>query len=353
MSIPTLPEITAQTITTKRLTTRVLFSGPEDGIPVLFLHGNTSSATWWEETMVALPAGFRGIAPDQRGYGDADPEAKIDATKGMQDLSYDAFTLMDALDIQKFHVVGNSLGGMVVWHMLTFQPWRILTATQVSPGSPFGYGATKDIAGNPTNNDFAGSGGGLSNPELIKRLAETDMTTDSPFSPRAALRTIIVKPGLILDREDELVLSMCATHLGEQDIPGDSTQSAHWPHVAPGVWGGTNATSPKYNLEIAAKLTATDPKPPILWVRGSHDLLVSDTAASDPGFLGQAGLMPGWPGAEVFPPQPMLGQTRAALEAYAKNGGSYEEVVIPDAGHVPYLEKPAEFNAVFHQRIQS
>jgi pimeloyl-ACP methyl ester carboxylesterase len=47
MSPQLLPGITARTIATGRLSTRVLFSGPEDGTPVLFLHGNLSSATWW------------------------------------------------------------------------------------------------------------------------------------------------------------------------------------------------------------------------------------------------------------------------------------------------------------------
>ena len=70
MKIPTMEGITARTITTARMTSRVLFSGPDDGTTVLFLHGNVSSATWWEETMVALPAAYRGIAPDQRGFGE-------------------------------------------------------------------------------------------------------------------------------------------------------------------------------------------------------------------------------------------------------------------------------------------
>ncbi|HKI53887.1 MAG TPA: alpha/beta hydrolase, partial [Anaerolineales bacterium] len=86
MSIPTMDGITAKTITTDRITTRVLFSGSDDGVPVLFLHGNVSSATWWEETMLALPSEYRGIAPDQRGFGDAELEKKIDATNGMGDL---------------------------------------------------------------------------------------------------------------------------------------------------------------------------------------------------------------------------------------------------------------------------
>src|SRR5687768_8348985 len=129
--IPTLPGITAQTVTTPRLTTRVLFSGADNGIPVLFIHGNASSATFWEEIMLALPQGYRGIAPDQRGYGDADKSKKIDATRGTGDLADDAVALLDHLGIEKAHLVGHSLGGSVVWRIMSDYPQRILTVTQV------------------------------------------------------------------------------------------------------------------------------------------------------------------------------------------------------------------------------
>ncbi len=351
MKIAIMKGITAKTIESDRIRTRVLFSGPEDGVPVLFLHGNVSSATWWEETLLALPDGYQGIAPDQRGFGEADAAKKIDARHGMSDLAEDAFALLDALKIERAHVVGNSLGGMVIWRMLMENSARMLTITLVDPGSPFGFGATRDAAGTPTTPDFAGSGGGLSNPELIQRMQDGDMSTESPFSPRAALRTLLVKPPFIAPREDELVQAMLATHLGNQDIPGDSVQSPHWPHMAPGEWGATNATSPKYAGDVES-IPQCDPKPPILWVRGSHDLVVSDSAASDPGFLGRMGLLPGWPGEEAYPPQPMLQQTRAILEMYASAGGTYQEIVIADAGHVPFIEKPEEFNAVFHGHLK-
>ncbi|MBT3388806.1 MAG: alpha/beta hydrolase [Chloroflexi bacterium] len=351
MDIPIMDGIIAKTITSERIRTRVLFGGPEDGIPVLFLHGNVSSATWWEETLLALPAGYRGIAPDQRGFGNADPAAKIDATRGMNDLAEDAFTLLDHLGYTQAHVVGNSLGGMVIWRMLMQNPARLLSVTLADPGSPYGFGATRNAEGTPTTPDFAGSGGGLTNPELVRRILDRDMSTESPFSPRAALRMLLVKPPFIAPREDELVQSMLATHIGEQDVPGDAVQSSNWPHMAPGIWGATNATSPKYAGEIK-KIIECNPKPPILWVRGRHDLVVSDTAASDPGFLGRTGLLPGWPGEEAYPPQPMLAQTRSLLEEYAAAGGSYQEIVIEDAGHVPFIEKPDAFNAAFHPHIQ-
>jgi pimeloyl-ACP methyl ester carboxylesterase len=350
MKVPTMGSITAKTITTPRLTTRILFSGPEDGIPVIFLHGNVSSATWWEETMVALPAGYRGIAPDQRGFGEAELEKKIDATNGMGDLADDTVALLDQLGIEKAHIVGNSLGGMVVWRMMADYPERLLTITLVDTGSPFGFGGTKDIEGSPCYDDFSGSGGGLTNPELAKRIKEDDRSLESQFSPRAAIRMLLVKPPFIPPREEELLSSLNSSHIGEQDVPGDSVQSPNWPFVAPGKWGATNATSPKYAVSVD-KILAAEPKLSVLWIRGAEDMVVSDTAASDPGYLGMAGLIPDWPGEDVFPPQPMIGQTRAVLEKYAAAGGSYQEVVIADAGHLPFIEKPEEFNRALHAHI--
>lgn len=350
MSVPTIDGITAATVTTGRLTTRVLFSGPEDGTPVLLLHGNLSSATWWEETMVRLPPGYRAVAPDQRGYGDADPAAKVDATRGMADYADDAVALMDHLGIARFHVAANSLGGVVAWWLLGDHAARIITLAQVDPGSPYGFGGTRDAAGTPTTPDYAGSGGGLINPELVQRISAGDDTADSMFSPRSALRALVWKPPLVPDREDAFVASLLQTHLGEDAYPGDRVGSPNWPYVAPGAWGANNALSPKYALDPALIVDA-DPKPPVLWIRGAEDLAVSNAAASDPGTWGPAGLVPGYPGPEGYPSQPMLDQIRDVLDRYQAAGGIYREVVIDDCGHVPFIEKPEEFDGAFHQHL--
>jgi pimeloyl-ACP methyl ester carboxylesterase len=350
--IPTLPGVVAKTIATTRIATRVLFTGPETGTPVLFLHGNVSSATWWEEVMLSLPAAYRGIAPDQRGFGSADPEKKIDATRGMGDLADDALALLDHLGADRAHLVGNSMGGSVAWRLLTEASERFLTVTLINPGSPYGFGGTKDVKGTPCFEDFAGSGGGLTNPELLRLIQADDDSLDNPFSPRAVLRMLVYKPPFVPAREDDLVAATLQTHIGPEDLPGDSVKSPNWPFVAPGRRGMANAASPKYAGDVA-RLFAIEPKPPVLWIRGSDDLAVSDTAASCPGALGAAGQIPGWPGAEVFPPQPMLGQTRAVLDLYQASGGAYREVVIEDTGHVPFLENLPELNRVFHPHLEA
>lgn len=348
MSVSILPGITAQTITTDRLTTRVLFAGPEDGEPVLFIHGNFSSATWWEETMVKLPDRYRAIAPDQRGFGDADPTVKVDATRGMRDFVEDALALMDHLGYEQFHLAGNSLGGLVAWWMMADAPDRLLSVTLPGAGSPYGFGGTKDAHGTPTNDDFAGSGGGLLNPVLIQGLLDGDRTADNPFSPRTVLRLLVWGPPHIPDREDDLLEAMFRVHIGDNDLPGDKESSPNWPFVKPGKYGATNAMSPKYAGDLVARILAANNKVNVLWIYGAEDVAVSNSAASDPGTWGPTGRLPGFPGANVYPPQPMMEQIRTLLDAYTERGGSYEEVTIAESGHVPFITHQNEFNQVFH-----
>ncbi|MCA0454978.1 MAG: alpha/beta hydrolase [Chloroflexi bacterium] len=353
MTIQTLPGITSKTITTPRLTTRVLLSGNDTATPVLFLHGNASSATYWEEVMLALPEGFRGIAPDQRGYGDADRAKKIDATRGMGDFADDAIALLDTLGIDKAHVVGHSMGGSVIWRLLSDHPERFLSVTLAAPGSPYGFGGTKDVHGTPNYDDFAGSGGGTVNANFTQLMAAGERGVDNPqASPRIVMNSFYWKPPFKAAREEELLSSLLSEHVGPQEYPGDMTPSANWPNVAPGVYGPANALSPKYTGDVS-RIWKISSKPRILWVRGDSDQIVGDQSLFDLGTLGALGAVPGWPGAEVFPSQPMVGQTRAVLENYKANGGAYTEVVLANVGHTPYIEQPEAFNSAFHKHLKA
>lgn len=353
MSVPTLPGITAKTVTSARLTTRVLFSGADDGIPVLFIHGNVSSATFWEETMLALPVGYRGIAPDQRGYGEAERDKLIDATRGVGDLADDAAALLDVLGIETAHIVGHSLGGSVVWQMMRSYPARLLTVTQAAPGSPFGFGGVKGEAGEICYPDGAGSGAGIVNPTFVQLIAAADRGSDNPqASPRVVMNSFYWKPPFVPVREEDLLSSMFTIHTGENSYAGDSVPSGNWPMVAPGKFGPNNALSPLYAGDVS-ELYRIEPKPPVLWIRGADDQIVGDNSLFDMGTLGALGAVPGWPGAEAFPPQPMVSQTRFVLRKYREAGGQFIEQVLPDCGHTPYIEKPEEFNQLFHQHLAS
>jgi pimeloyl-ACP methyl ester carboxylesterase len=352
-SIPTLEGIDSQIIQTERLKVHVLTSGPANGTPVVFVHGNGSASTFWEETMLALPEGYRGIAPDMRAYGDTEP-LPIDATLGLDDMVWDLRSLVEVMGIHprgaeqpnEYHLVGHSMGGGIVMKYALAHAGDLLSIILVDTMSPYGYSGSKDVEGTPCHVDGAPAGAGSVNPDFVRLMMEKERGTENPVSPRNVLRQFYVKPPFIPEREEALLSSMLSLRVGPEWYPGDSVPSAHWPGVAPGKRGIVNAFGRKYF--DASDMVEIDPKPPILWVRGANDLIVSNYAMWDIAALGAMGAVPGWPGPEDCPPQPMLDQTRAVLDRYAAHGGAYREVVIEDAGHTPFIEKPEEFNAAFH-----
>ena len=194
--------------------------------------------------------------------------------------------------------------------------------------------------------DAAGSGGGVANPQYTQLLRDGERG-DGEMTPRHVMNNFYWKPGYISPREEDLLSSVLATHTGERDYPGDSVASANWPGVAPGRWGVMNAMAPN-NQPDPARLANLAQKPPVLWLRGDSDQVIADMSFFDLATFGKLGVVPGWPGDEVCPPQPMIAQTKAVLDAYAAAGGSVEEVVLEDCGHTPFVEKAAEFNAALH-----
>jgi len=302
--------------------------------------------------MLALPAGFRGVAPDQRGFGGAEREKIIDGSRGLGDLSDDLAALMDVLNIKRAHVVGHSTGGGALWRFLMNYPGRALTCTLVAPVSPYGFGGTKDADGTPTYSDFAGSGAGtIKHPEYPELIKAGERGTEHPFAPRNVMNAFCWKPPFVPARAEDYLSAILSTHVGENVYPGDMKTSGNWPHVATGRWGVINALSPAYAGDISA-LYRISPKPPILWVRGADDLVVSDNSLLEIGALGAAGRLPDYPGTNVYPPQPMDAQIRRVLENYGKNGGEFHEYLVNDSGHSPYIEKPEEFNAAFHDWLK-
>ncbi|SDH83021.1 Pimeloyl-ACP methyl ester carboxylesterase [Actinokineospora alba] len=337
-----LDGITARRVPTDRLTVNVLELPDRDGDPVVFLHGNVSSSLFWQTTMLNLPLHLRPIAVDLRGFGDTDPEP-VDATRGLSDYADDVLALFSALGIDAAHLVGWSMGGGVAMRVLRDRPTAVRTLTLVNPVSPFGFGATKGVDGELTDAGGVGSGAGGANPEFVRRLAEGDTSADSPFSPRQILRNFYVKPMFEPEHTEIYVASMLSTRTGDDHYPGDATACESWPGAGPGTRGVLNAMAP-HHFRID-DLHSVSPKPPVLWVRGADDQIVSDTSMFDLAYLGALGAIPGWPGEETHPPQPMVAQTRAVLDRYSAEGGTYEEVVIADCGHSPHLEKPLEFAA--------
>jgi pimeloyl-ACP methyl ester carboxylesterase len=334
------------TVAVRGISLNVLLSGPADGTPVLLVHGNCSSADFWRPLLRRLPPGLRVVAPDLRGYGRS-ATAPVDATRGLRDFADDVAALLDVLFPAggAVTVVAHSMGCGVAMQLLVDHPSRVAALMLEAPVSPYGFGGTRDLDGTPTTPDFAGTGGGTANPDFVARLASGDRNDDGPTSPLSVLRTAYVADPASLGADEQLLLdTVLSTATGDDNYPGDSKPSSNWPGVAPGDRGVLNTMAPNH-FNVAADLIAVPAKPPITWVRGDKDAIVSDTSFFDLACLGSLGVVPGWPGAEACPPQPMVGQTRAVFDRYAAAGGTYTEVVYENCGHSPHVERPAEFAA--------
>jgi pimeloyl-ACP methyl ester carboxylesterase len=337
------------------ITQSALVTGPIDGPAVLLVHGNCSSAAFWEPLVRLLPTHWRVAAPDLRGYGETDP-APVDARRGLRDFADDVAALLASGELfpagARPVVVGHSMGGGVAMQLTVDRPDAVRALMLESPLSPYGFGGTRDLEGTPTTEDFAGTGGGAVNPDFVRRLAERDRSTEDAASPRTVMRaTYVATPDAFGADEDAMLDSMLSTVVGDDNYPGDSTPSGNWPMTAPGSRGVLNTMSPRY-FNVARSLVGLAEKPPIVWVRGDADAIVSDTSLFDLAYLGQLGAVPGWPGAEACPPQPMVSQTRAVLDRYQAAGGSATEIAYAGVGHSPHIERPAEFAAALVELVQ-
>ncbi|MFE7190334.1 alpha/beta fold hydrolase [Kitasatospora sp. NPDC057541] len=332
--------ITDRLITTERLTVNHAEIEGRTGEPVVLVHGNVSSGVFWHPTMADLPERYRPLAPDLRGFGGTEP-LPVDATRGLRDHSEDLLSYLQELSLGPVHLVGWSMGAGVALQLLRDHPELVRSLTLVNPVSPYGFGGTHGVDGTLNSPDGAGSGAGTAAAEFVRLLGEGESGAGSPFAPRSVLDTAYVSAPLA--EPDRYVAAMLTTRTGEDHYPGDSRPSDTWPGVAPGERGVLNSMAPVHfridDLELV------EPKPPVLWIRGSADVIVSDTSLFDLAHLGAIGAVPGWPGADACPAQPMVAQTRAVLDRYAAAGGRVREVVVEGAGHSVHLERPKEFLA--------
>ncbi len=105
------------------------------GVPVIMCHGFPELAYAWRHQIPAIAAaGFRAIAPDQRGYGNTDQPQAIESYD-IHHLTGDLVGMLDALEIEKAVFVGHDWGGVVTWAMPLLHPTRV--AGVIGVNTPF------------------------------------------------------------------------------------------------------------------------------------------------------------------------------------------------------------------------
>lgn len=105
--------------------------GPPRGT-VLLLHGKNFSGSYFGETGKALrDAGYRVIVPDQIGFGKSSKPARYHFT--FSQLAHDTRALLAQLKVDRVHLLGHSMGGMVATRFALMYPGAVATLTLLNP----------------------------------------------------------------------------------------------------------------------------------------------------------------------------------------------------------------------------
>jgi pimeloyl-ACP methyl ester carboxylesterase len=115
--------------------------GPEDGVPLLLITGVSVQMIWWWDDFIAkfVERGYRVIRHDNRDAGLSTHFHHIDADAAFAEAPYtlsalaaDSVGLLDHLGIDRAHIVGQSMGGMIVQTIALEHPERVLSMCSIS-----------------------------------------------------------------------------------------------------------------------------------------------------------------------------------------------------------------------------
>lgn len=341
----TMKKYKQDNIKTKRLETAYYHAGKKGAKKLLLLHGNLSSALFFLPLFPYLENDYEIIAPDLRCFGNTEA-LPVDARRGYRDWSDDVCSFVEEIGWSSFYLAGWSMGGNIAMQFAIDHEKMVKKLILIAPGSPYGFGGTRDEKGTPYEPCGLGSGGGSANPTLT--MAQQ---MGSRFVLRDILNRYYFKPPfrMNLEWENLFIDSIAGIRIGNDYYPGDYRMSSSWPYVVAGDRGVLNTMSPEHgNLSGFLDMKR---KPEVLWIRGEDDLIVSDTSVMEFGYLGSVGIIPGWPGKEIYPPQPMVSQLKYFFDLYRKNGGLFVEAVLP-GGHMCILESPVHFISALHSFIK-
>lgn len=264
-------------------------AGSKDGRPVLFIHGNASSSAIWNPILKEVSHAVCALAPDMRMYGESDPYLKVNTKRGVADWADDLEAFIEKMYVTqkpRLHIVGHSLGGLVAMRLLANQEITIEKLTLYAPPPPHGY-FTKGP-----------------DPAFVNALARKDRDY-----VRNVVNVTFWHPAYTHPEIEQIVDAVLQMQTGHGGYPDAIVE----------------AVSPARNIGLTSVLLGLAQKPPITWVYGKDDVLVTNNG-------------------NVSPNEKMVDDMRSFLTQYSSNGGSHDEIVYPNCGHTPFLEVITEKN---------
>jgi pimeloyl-ACP methyl ester carboxylesterase len=183
------------------------------GAPVLLVQGLGYARWGWDPVVPGLAEHFRVLTFDNRGIGESDKPAGPYTAREMAE---DALQVLDEAGLERAHVVGSSLGGMIAQEVAAAAPDRVdkLVLCSTTPGGP----------------------DGLPMPEVTVRLI-----AEAPaLAPQDALRRF-VENAVSVDAPSELVDEIYARRLANPPDPAGWQAQAAAGTTFPGVDGSITA----------------------------------------------------------------------------------------------------------------
>lgn len=169
--------------------------GPEDKPAIVMIHGYSADKDVWPRFAKHFVDDYRVIIPDLAGHGDTgfDPKSSFRGPAQAERVS----KLLTALNIEKAHIIGNSMGGFITGWFARLYPAQTITATPVDPAG----------VASPTPSDREVMIANGQNPFFVKTREDFDtfypMTMEKPpYLPEFILAAMAQK---YQDRRDELI----------------------------------------------------------------------------------------------------------------------------------------------------
>lgn len=124
----------ARQVVANGLRFRVIDEG--QGPAVLLLHGFPDTSYLWRHQIPALvAAGYRALAPDLRGRGETEMPTRVE-DYGLRLMVQDVAALLDALSVERAHVIGHDWGAALAWLVASLLPQRVDHLVVISVGHP-------------------------------------------------------------------------------------------------------------------------------------------------------------------------------------------------------------------------
>ncbi|OMQ14990.1 alpha/beta hydrolase [Modestobacter sp. VKM Ac-2676] len=192
------------------LTFDVRTDGPDDGLPVLLLHGfPETSLSWSAVTPLLAQAGLRTFAPDQLGYSPGARPMDVDSY-ALPNLVQVTADLMTVLDVPVAHVAGHDWGANVAWALAAWHPDRVASLTAVSVPHPTAF--TLAYRADPEQKERSG---------YIRLFRQEGAAEEALLGDGARrLRRLLEAPGVPAEAVD--------AYVGVLSAPGALTAALNW-----------------------------------------------------------------------------------------------------------------------------